>query len=83
MTVSYPPIDTAAYLDLDDDAVDAALSRRGLERDGHVLFLSRVARAKGVLDLIDAYAASRAGRGAAGDRRRRERAGRGAGAGGR
>lgn len=60
VTVSYPPIDTAAYLDLDDDAIAAELHRRGLERDGYVLFLSRVTRAKGVLDLIDAYAASRA-----------------------
>ena len=47
VTVSYPPIDTAAYLDLDPAAVDAALARRGLERDGYILFLSRVTRAKG------------------------------------
>lgn len=60
VTVSYPPIDTAAYVDLDPAAVDAALARRGLERDGYVLFLSRVTRAKGVLDLVSAYAASRA-----------------------
>ncbi|WP_306204663.1 glycosyltransferase family 4 protein [Actinoplanes sp. RD1] len=55
VTVSYPPIDTSAYLDLDDDAVDAALAARGLERDGYILFLSRVARAKGIYDLIPAY----------------------------
>jgi glycogen(starch) synthase len=60
VTVSYPPVDTAAYLDLDPAAVDAALARRGLERDGYVLFLSRVTRAKGVHDLVTAYAASRA-----------------------
>jgi glycosyltransferase involved in cell wall biosynthesis len=60
VTVSYPPIDTSAYLDLDDDAIAAALARRGLERDGYVLFLSRVTRAKGVHDLIEAYAGSRA-----------------------
>ncbi|GFJ96154.1 hypothetical protein [Phytohabitans rumicis] len=47
VAVSYPPIDASAYLDLDPAAVDAALARRGLERDGYVLFLSRVARAKG------------------------------------
>ena len=40
--------------------MDAALARRGLDRDGYVLFLSRVARAKGVHDLIAAYAGSRA-----------------------
>ncbi|GGM78772.1 glycosyltransferase [Dactylosporangium sucinum] len=53
--VSYPPIDASAYLDLDDARVDAALARRGLERDGYVLFLSRVARAKGIYDLVIAY----------------------------
>lgn len=55
VTVSYPPIDASAYLDLDPEAVDAALARRGLERDGYILFLSRVARAKGIYDLIIAY----------------------------
>jgi glycosyltransferase involved in cell wall biosynthesis len=59
VTVSYPPIDSSAYLDLDPAAVDAALARRGLERDGYVLFLSRVARAKGIYDLVQAYAQSR------------------------
>ncbi|WP_424186377.1 glycosyltransferase [Actinokineospora sp. G85] len=58
--VSYPPVDTAAYTDLDPAAVDAALARRGLERDGYVLFLSRVATAKGVHDLVRAYARSSA-----------------------
>jgi glycogen synthase len=57
--VSYPPIDSSAYLDLDPAAVDAALARRGLERDGYVLFLSRVARAKGIYDLVVAFAQSR------------------------
>ena len=59
VTVSYPPIDTAAYLDLDPSEVDAALARRGLERDGYVLFLSRVTRAKGIHDLVRAFAAAR------------------------
>ena len=53
--VAYPPIDVTAYLDLDEAAVDAALARRGLQRDGYVLFLSRVAQAKGVDDLVNAY----------------------------
>jgi glycosyltransferase involved in cell wall biosynthesis len=59
VTVSYPPIDSAAYLDLDPARVDAALARRGLERDGYVLFLSRVARSKGIYDLVIAFARSR------------------------
>jgi glycosyltransferase involved in cell wall biosynthesis len=59
VTVSYPPIDSAAFLDLDPARVDAALARRGLERDGYVLFLSRVARAKGIYDLVTAFARSR------------------------
>jgi glycogen synthase len=60
VTVSYPPIDTSAFTDLDPVAVDAALAQRGLTRNGYVLFLSRVARAKGVHDLVAAYARSRA-----------------------
>lgn len=60
VTVSHPPVDTSAYLDLDPAAVDAALARRGLERDGYVLFLSRITRAKGIHDLVEAYAGSRA-----------------------
>ncbi|GAA2611596.1 glycosyltransferase [Paractinoplanes durhamensis] len=55
VTVSYPPIDASAFLDPDPSEVDAALSRRGLERDGYILFLSRVARAKGIYDLVIAY----------------------------
>jgi glycogen(starch) synthase len=53
--VSYPPIDTSAYLDLDPAQVDTVLARRGLERDGYVLFLSRVTRAKGIYDLLYAF----------------------------
>ncbi|MEU8378002.1 glycosyltransferase [Streptosporangium sp. NPDC048865] len=55
VTVSYPPIDSAAFLDPDPARVDAALARRGLERDGYVLFLSRVTPAKGVGDLLAAF----------------------------
>jgi glycosyltransferase involved in cell wall biosynthesis len=62
VSVSYPPIDTAAFVDPDPARVDGALARRGLRRDGYVLFLSRVARAKGVDDLVHAYARSRARR---------------------
>ena len=40
--------------------MDAALARRGLQRDGYVLFLSRVTKAKGIHDLVAAYAASKA-----------------------
>jgi glycosyltransferase involved in cell wall biosynthesis len=60
VTVSYPPIDSSAFLDLDPAGVDAALARRGLERDGYVLFLSRVARAKGIYDLVTAFAQTQA-----------------------
>ncbi|HEY9412549.1 MAG TPA: glycosyltransferase [Jiangellaceae bacterium] len=55
VTVSYPAVDTSAYLDLDPARVEAALRRRGLERDGYLLFLSRVTHAKGVDDLIAAF----------------------------
>jgi glycosyltransferase involved in cell wall biosynthesis len=59
VTVSYPPIDASAYLDHDPLTVDTALARRGLQRDGYILFLSRVTRAKGIHDLVTAYAESR------------------------
>jgi glycosyltransferase involved in cell wall biosynthesis len=59
VTVSYPPIDSAAYLDPDPARVDSALAARGLERDGYVLFLSRVARSKGIYDLAIAYGQAR------------------------
>jgi glycogen synthase len=59
VTVSYPPVDTSAFVDLDPARVDAALARRGLVRDGYVLFLSRVTQAKGIHDLVAAYARSR------------------------
>jgi len=44
---------------LDPARVDDALARRGLERDGYILFLSRVARAKGIYDLVAAFGQSR------------------------
>lgn len=61
--ISYPAINTAAYLDLDPAEQERILSARGLARDGYVLFLSRLAAAKGVDDLIHGFAASRSGAG--------------------
>jgi glycosyltransferase involved in cell wall biosynthesis len=60
VTVSYPAIDVASYLDLDIRETDRVLADRGLEHDGYVLFLSRLAHAKGVDDLIAGFAGSRA-----------------------
>jgi glycosyltransferase involved in cell wall biosynthesis len=56
--ISYPAVDAHAYLELDPAQVDEALRRRGLHRDGYVLFLSRVAAAKGADDLVAAFRAS-------------------------
>jgi glycosyltransferase involved in cell wall biosynthesis len=56
--ISYPAVDTSAYLDLDPDELESALTARGLVRDGYVLFLSRLTKAKGVDDLIDGFARS-------------------------
>ncbi|WP_061293964.1 glycosyltransferase [Herbidospora cretacea] len=59
VTVSYPPIDSSAFLDPDPALVDAALARRGLERDNYLLFLSRVTPAKGIFDLLAAFRQAR------------------------
>jgi len=59
--ISYPAIDTR-HRQPDDRELHADLARRGLERDGYVLFLSRVTPEKGVDDLIDGYARSAASR---------------------
>ncbi|WP_182560429.1 glycosyltransferase [Microlunatus kandeliicorticis] len=59
VAISYPAMDTRAYLDLDPAEVDARLAARGLRRGEYVLFLSRLTTAKGVDDLIEGYAASR------------------------
>jgi glycosyltransferase involved in cell wall biosynthesis len=61
--VSYPAIDTASYLVHDEAATDRVLARRGLHRDGFLLYLSRLAQAKGVDDLIEAFCRSSAGTG--------------------
>jgi glycosyltransferase involved in cell wall biosynthesis len=45
---------------LDPREGDRVLARRGLKRDGYVLFLSRLVPAKGVDDLIAGFARSRA-----------------------
>ena len=45
-------------LDLDPAATARALAARGLRAGGYVLYLSRLARAKGVDDLIEGYARS-------------------------
>ncbi|MGB3735676.1 MAG: glycosyltransferase [Ilumatobacter sp.] len=58
--VSYPAIDASAYTDLDPAETDRRLAARGLERDGYVMFLSRLSRAKGVDDLINGFASSAA-----------------------
>lgn len=58
VAISYPAIDTASYVVHDEAATDRELVRRGLVRDGYVLFLSRLAHAKGVDDLIEAFARS-------------------------
>lgn len=56
--VSYPAIDTSAYTELDPATTAAVLERRGLVAEGYVLYLSRLAAAKGVDDLIDGFARS-------------------------
>jgi glycosyltransferase involved in cell wall biosynthesis len=58
--ISYPAIDAAAYTRLDPAETDERLAVRGLERDGYVMFLSRVTKAKGVDDLINGFAVSAA-----------------------
>lgn len=56
--VSYPAIDTSAYTGLDPAVTRDVLAARGLDDRPYVLFLSRLAAAKGVDDLIDGFALS-------------------------
>ncbi|MEM7600543.1 MAG: glycosyltransferase family 4 protein [Verrucomicrobiota bacterium] len=58
--VSFPAIDTSQYTNIENNSVevDQVLESRQLERDGYVMFLSRIAPAKGVDDLVDAYRGS-------------------------
>jgi glycosyltransferase involved in cell wall biosynthesis len=60
IAISYPAINTAHYLDINPARTAEVLNRRGLLRDGYVLFLSRLARAKGVDELITGFTASQA-----------------------
>ena len=57
--ISYPAIDSSAYVDLADADITAAVEARGLKRDGYVMFLSRLTEAKGVEDLIAGFEQSR------------------------
>lgn len=58
--VSYPAVDVAAYLAREEEETSRVLAGRGLEHGGYVLFLSRLAAAKGVDDLIAGYERSAA-----------------------
>jgi len=58
VSVSYPAIDVGSFVTLDAHESDRLLARRGLVRDGYVLFLSRLVPAKGVDDLIAGFARS-------------------------
>jgi len=52
--ISYPAVD-ASHAVPSADEVAAALVRRGLEREGYVLFLSRLSPEKGADDAIDGF----------------------------
>lgn len=54
--VSYPAIDAGPYLRQSSESIAATLARRGLSRNGYLLFLSRLGLAKGVDDLIAGFA---------------------------
>jgi glycosyltransferase involved in cell wall biosynthesis len=58
IAVSYPAIDTAAYLELAPADVAKRLAARGLTPGCYVLYLSRLAQAKGVDDVIAGFAQS-------------------------
>jgi glycosyltransferase involved in cell wall biosynthesis len=58
VAISYPAINTADYLHVSPERTAEVLARRALMRDGYVLYLSRLARAKGVDDLITGFTAS-------------------------
>ena len=57
IAISYPAIDTAEFLDPCPERTAAVLARRDLRAGGYVLFLSRLAHAKGVDELIHGFAA--------------------------
>ncbi len=58
--ISFPAIDTSAYTEIENDPgrVKRVLEARNLEKDDYLMFLSRIAAAKGVDDLINAYKSS-------------------------
>jgi glycosyltransferase involved in cell wall biosynthesis len=58
IAVSYPAINTAAYLGLHPRRVAERLADRGLTPGRYVLYLSRLAHAKGVDDVITGFAQS-------------------------
>jgi glycosyltransferase involved in cell wall biosynthesis len=58
IAISYPAIDTAGYLKLSPHDLQNRLQSRGLTSGQYVLFLSRLAHAKGVDDLIEGFARS-------------------------
>ncbi len=58
VAISYPAVNTRDYLNLDRRATARVLRARGLTQGSYVLYLSRLARAKGVDDLIAGFAAS-------------------------
>ena len=58
--ISYPAIDTSAFLDLDPDEVRKRVEARGLQVGEYVFYLSRLAKAKAVDDLIEGFSRSRA-----------------------
>ena len=60
VSVSFPAIDVGSYLSLDPRETERVVTRRGLDQDAYVLFLSRLSPAKGVDDLIAGFARSRA-----------------------
>jgi glycosyltransferase involved in cell wall biosynthesis len=60
VAISYPAINTADYLDVCPEETAELLERRRLPRNRYVLYLSRLARAKGVDDLIAGFAMSTA-----------------------
>ena len=58
--LSFPAVDTSAYTGIESETgrIEEVLLNRGIEKDGYVMFLSRIAPAKGVDDLIGAYKSS-------------------------
>lgn len=58
--ISFPAIDTKAYTTIESRPKEMAevLLERELKPDGYVMFLSRIAPAKGVEDLVEAYRSS-------------------------